>query len=224
MCCRPRPSRYDIRRAGERVVEIRIPLKEGVLVLDRFVDDAAMIEREQKKFAVAPADDANCATLGGAGACEHTCYWAAKARPFTRMRMLSAKGGLKWSWRAAKGDATPALLSAPALPPAGAEDTMAGECISPDARFIVLSGYLLQPGADNSAAASLMGYRVARISPQQAVVPVVGKKTGEAFGHKQFTRFAGWKKDAPSTVVFDVTRPENNNESILDECVAGARK
>lgn len=216
--------RYEIKRADDRVVEIRVPLKQGVLVLDRFVDDPAMIEREQKKFAVAAADDANCAALGGATACEHTCYWAAKARPFTRMRLLSVKGGLKWSWRVPKGDAAPALLNAVVQAPDGVGNIVAGECVSPDERFIALSGYLLQPGADNSASASLMGYRVARIAPQQTTAKVTGKKTGEAFGHKQFTRFIGWKKDAPSTVVFDVTRPEKGNESIVDEGAAGGGK
>jgi hypothetical protein len=216
--------RYEIKRADDRVVEIRIQLKQGALVLDRFVDDAALIEREQKKFAVAPADDANCAALGGPGSCERTCYWAAKARPFTRMRLLGPTGGLKWSWRAVKRDAAPALLSAIAQSVNDEASVTAGECISPDEQFIALSGYLLQPGGDNAAASSLMGYRVARIAPARAEVTIVGKKTSEIFGHKQFTRFIGWKKNAPHTVVFDVTRPENNNQTIIDEGLARVKK
>jgi hypothetical protein len=223
-CAAIAAPRYEIKRADDRVVEIRIQLKQGALVLDRFVDDAALVEREQKKFSAAAADDANCAALGGPGLCEHTCYWAAKARPFTRMRMLGRTGGFKWSWHASKQDAAPALLSAIAQSVSGEANITAGECISPDEQFITLSGYLLQPGGDNAAANSLMGYRVARLTATKANVKVVGQKTGEVFGHKQFTRFIGWKREAPHTLVFDVTRPENNNQSIVDEGSAGTKK
>lgn len=49
---------------------------------------------------------------------------------------------------------------------------------------------------------------------------VVGEKSGEPFGHKRFTSFMAWRADQPHTLVFEVTRPENDNRVVVDEGVA----
>jgi hypothetical protein len=212
-------AEYTIQRTDDRVTEIRVKLKSGTLVLDRFVDDEDFVLREQKKFALSAADDANCAALGGASACERSCYWAAKARPAKRVRHIGTDGKTRWTWQARANDARITLQHAALTQAEGAPAIAPGECVSPDEKFIATAAYLPNYSRGNpvaAAATSSSGYGISKIAPRFPTTKVVGPKTREPFGHPRFTQFIGWQQGAPHAVVFDVTRPERDNQSVTE--------
>jgi hypothetical protein len=210
--------RYEIKRADGKVNEIRIYLgiQKKLLILDHFIDDEAFIKQEQKRFSVEPDADPACANFNkDAKACEKSCYWASKARPFTRATMRSSRGHLLWQWKAKASDTTIGLLT---VPPGddNPQSIVAGECVSPDQKYLTTKGYLSSGHGASSPNNALMGYAVFKLDSTFTKAPVIGKETKEAFGHPRFTGLLGWKKDSPHNLLFEVMRPENNNTAVVD--------
>jgi hypothetical protein len=212
-------ARYEVKKIDGRVSEIRIFMtaEKKVLVLDRFIDGEQFVKREQGKFSTAAADPA-CISPAGvkSNACEQTCYWASSARPFARARMKNARGQLLWQWQAKARNVHLALLSVPSQ-----RDGSSGHegCLSPDQKYLAVTSYLIDADSDSSPAQSQAGYAIVKLVPGLAAAKVTGKKSGEAFGHKRFTRFIGWKTGEPHTVIFDIARPEKDNVEVIDEGV-----
>jgi hypothetical protein len=196
--------------------------EKKVLVLDRFVDDEQFVKREQEKFSVTAAANPGCTSPVGTNpnaqsiVCEQACDWASKARPFARARMKNTRGQLLWQWQARARTEHLELLSVPSQ-----RDGSDGHdgCLSPDQKYLAVTSYLMDAGGDAVPAQSLAGYAIVKLAPGLTAVKVTGKKTGEAFGHKRFTRFIAWKAGDPHTVIFDVTRPEKNDIEVIDEGV-----
>lgn len=213
---------YDIKKSDGRVSEIHIhiPAQKRILILDRFVDDEVFVKAEQIAFRRAASEDLTCQALATNGACEQSCYWASKARPFARVRAKNLRGQLIWQWQARPHAERLRLLSAPLNSDAKADVTV-GECLSPDAKYIAAASYQIDVAGEkeNSTAGALTGYAIIKVAHPFSPASVRGKKSGETFGHKRFTGFAGWKKSAPHTVLFEVMRPESGNVTLIDEGV-----
>jgi hypothetical protein len=201
-------------------IHIHIPAQKRILILDRFVDGEAFIKAEQIAFRAAATSDLTCQALAANGACEQSCYWASKARPFARVRAKNLRGQLIWQWQARPHEARLRLLSAP-LNSDAKDDVVAGECLSPDAKYIAAASYRIDDAGEkeSSTAGALTGYVIIKVAPPFSPALVRGKKSGETFGHKRFTGFVGWKKSAPHTLLFEVMRPEGGNVTLIDEGV-----
>lgn len=214
--------RYEVKSTNGAVSEIRVHLtaQKKILVLDRFIDGESFLKREQEKLSTPASADEACAAYADAHACEQSCYWASKARPFSRVRMKNAQGQLLWQWQARVRDTRLALLSVPARATDSGAVTHDG-CVSPDAKYLAVAGYMHDASGATSPAQSLAGYAIVKLAPGLKSTKISGKKTGEAFGHARFTRFVGWKKGEAHTVVFDIMRPEKNNIESIDEGVPG---
>jgi hypothetical protein len=211
-----RTDRFEITRSQGVVQQIKVHLagQRQVLVLDRFTDIESFVEAERRKFSAPARQDPVCGALSDPQSCEQTCYWASKARPFGRARLLSASGRVQWRWQAGEQEAWRSLLSA------DTSKVPDGACLSPDGKHLATTAYFLDQGGDPSPGSALAGQGVVKLSSRFEVAEAVGRKTQEPFGHPRFTRFISWRADQPHTVVFEVTRPETDNQTVVDEGVA----
>jgi hypothetical protein len=220
VCCLPamaaaqaRADRFEITRSHGAVQQIKVHLADPrrVLVLDRFTDIESFVEDEKRKFSAPARLDPVCGALSHPRACERTCYWAGKARPFGRARLLNASGRLLWRWQAGEQEAWRSLLSA------DTSKVPDGACLSPDGKHLATTAYFLDQGGDPAPGNALAGYGVMKLSSRFEGAEAVGRKTQEPFGHPRFTRFISWRTGQPHTVVFEVARPETDHQAVVDE-------
>jgi hypothetical protein len=206
---------FEVKKSQGLVQQIKIHLTQQnkVLVLDQFTDFPSFVANEKKNFSKSSHSDGFCQKLPNPQACEQTCYWASKARPFGRARLQTVSGKTQWRWQAKKNETWSTLLAARGGP------TFDGSCLSPDGKYLTTTAYFLNVDEDEniSLTHALAGYAVVKIEPQFSGVEVIGKKTKEIFGHKHFTSLVGWQDHKPHTLIFEVMRPENDHQAIVDE-------
>lgn len=168
-------------------------------IADRFVSSAAFEEAERMEFRTPLPSGPSCRASYSA-ACAGTCSAAARARPFTRLRAIDARSGRTlWTWRSAEQPVD--LLSG-----------RTGECLSPDGRALTV---IFHTTEDVSVFQAPRGFGVLTLSPRADFATVVGRVTGEEFGHKRFTGVEGWRRGRPATLVFSVNNP--GEPSVIDQ-------
>jgi hypothetical protein len=209
----PEAGSFEVTKSRGLVTQVKVHLVEPgkVLVLDRFTDNEELVANEKSEFSKSSRQDRGCQKFSSPQACERSCYWASKARPFGRARLQDAASGRTlWRWQAGKDESWLGLLS-PFEPQAPG-----GSCLSPDGKYLATVSY--SPAANvPDGAATLVGFGVKKVAGKFEHAEFTGQKTHEPFGHKRFTDFVAWKVGRPHTLVFNVMRPENDNQVIVDE-------
>jgi hypothetical protein len=204
--------RFEIAKAHGLVKQIKVHLADQgkVLVLDRFTDIEVFVEREKQEFSKPARLDPVCKKLPGSRVCEQTCYWAGKARPFARARLLNAAGQVQWRWQAGEEDTLSRLL------PSSTDKVADGACLSPDGKY--LTTLIYGPRVSDEP----LGAEVLNVAARFKGVDAIGAKTKKPFGDKRGTYFVRWQAGRPHTLVFMVLPaepPYNEEDEVLDHAV-----
>lgn len=159
-------------------VTIRMPSGERI-VADGFLDDPGLVAEERGR-------------LGDQRSFRGSCAFAAAARPFTRLRRFDASDGTLWEWRIDEDEQALRFLG-----------PKTGDCLSPDARHLVVAIYRDDP-EDPGATTFLLGNGIVAVGTAPGFEEAAGQRTGRPFGHPRFSEPLRWRDGEPATFEFEV--------------------
>lgn len=193
---RTQRATFAVTFAGGKVdrIAIHVPATGRDYLVDRFVEDATAIAREAASFRMGFTSP-GCTSGTPDRECRRSCAFAENARPFMRLRRRTADGRLATIWPVGKARADGGALKFYAG--ASSASSRAGDCVSPDGRFISL--YIHPAPFDGDRGKSPA---IAALKPDLPAVPFQGVASGKTYGEDRYFDFAGWKPGEPHTLRF----------------------
>lgn len=204
---------FEVTRKDGKVDHIAIHVRAtgDDYLVDRFVDDDGALAHEAEAFAGAYGSP-GCTLSGSGRSCRATCAFAENARPFTRLRHRTADGQITTLWPVGKERSAGGALKFYAG--ASSASSKAGDCISPDGRFISLYGY---PAPYDSEQGKRPG--IYALSANLPAVPFLGVSSAKTYGEDRYFLFAGWKAGKGHRLLFNWGGDDGTGKPIDDQAL-----